>query len=159
MLCGCYIIRVKWILIIVSREKNFLPPWQQQRRQLLVITQLDIAVRSLFFFFFARSLIMLSVHIHEFREVTKSYPSSSSGMLFPLYRVDYYAARAKAGKTIPETGYYAVDDSGSTYIKAAPVYSAPEKLGTYEINHRKATVRKPSKSDYQAPESLLRQDN
>ncbi len=81
--------------------------------------------------------------------------------MLPLYRVDYYAARAKAGKSIPAAGQgtYAIDaNSGTTYIRPAAFYSAPEKLGTYEIKHRKATVRKPSKSDYQAPQSLILQE-
>jgi hypothetical protein len=73
----------------------------------------------------------------------------------PLYRIDFYSARAKAGKTIPDpTGGYAVDETGSTYIKADNSYFAPEKLGTYEIKHRKATSRKPSGSDYKTPDSI-----
>ena len=73
----------------------------------------------------------------------------------PLYRIDFYSARAKAGKTIPDpTGGYAVDETGNTYIKADNSYFAPEKLGTYEIKHRKATSRKPSGSDYKTPDSF-----
>lgn len=76
--------------------------------------------------------------------------------MYPLYRADFYSARAKAGKSIPEPqGGYAIDDAGTPYIKPSASYSVPDRLGTYEIKHRKATARKPSQSDYQAPEAII----
>lgn len=88
------------------------------------------------------------------RVVGEDHKDMSKMAMYPLYRGDYYSARAKAGKPIAP-GSYAVDEAGAAYIKPAASYSVPDKLGTYEINHRKATVRKPSKSDYSAPEALI----
>ncbi|XP_046450364.1 uncharacterized protein LOC124198538 isoform X2 [Daphnia pulex] len=84
--------------------------------------------------------------------------------MYPLYRADFYSARAKSGKTVTEpqsstvatsSSGYGVDEEGYTYIKPSAKYSVPDKLGAgYEVNHRKATMRKPTYSDYQAPEAL-----
>lgn len=76
--------------------------------------------------------------------------------MYPIYLGDVYSARAKAGKSIPSPqSDYAVDEAGSTYIKPSAAYFVPERLGTYEIKHRKATARKPSQSDYQTPEAII----
>lgn len=101
--------------------------------------------------------IITRTHESPFRESQKDRQHQQSPVLFPLYRVDYYAAKAGKTKMMAEDadGTYAVDASGSTYIKPAALYSVPDKLGSYEVKHRKATVRKPSKSDYQAPDSLI----
>lgn len=82
--------------------------------------------------------------------------------MYPLYRADFYSARAKSGKSVAEpqssTVGYGVDEEGYTYIKPSAKYSVPDKLGAgYEVNHRKATMRKPTYSDYQAPEALKMQ--
>lgn len=85
--------------------------------------------------------------------------------MYPLYRADFYSARAKSGKTVTEpqsstvatssSSGYGVDEEGYTYIKPSAKYSVPDKLGAgYEVNHRKATMRKPTYSDYQAPQAL-----
>jgi hypothetical protein len=90
--------------------------------------------------------------------------------MYPLYRADFYSARAKSVKsTEPQQqqqqqtdestaagGGYGVDEEGYTYIKPSAKYSIPDKLGAgYEVNHRKATMRKPTYSDYQAPDALI----
>ena len=90
--------------------------------------------------------------------------------MYPLYRADFYSARAKSVKsTVTEPqqqqqtdestaagGGYGVDEEGFTYIKPSAKYSIPDKLGAgYEVNHRKATMRKPTYSDYQAPDALI----
>lgn len=106
--------------------------------------------------------------ITESTLVTESTPSNNyesrpdySVPMYPLYRADVYSARAKSGKSMlqqvatPQTSGYAVDEAGTTYIKPSAAYSVPDQLGTYEINHRKATARKPSQSDYQAPQALI----
>lgn len=76
--------------------------------------------------------------------------------MYPLYRSDYYSAKVKSGKPIQKSsGGYAVDEAGETYIKPAAMYYVPERLGVgYDVDHRKGTMRRPAKSDYQAPERL-----
>jgi hypothetical protein len=78
--------------------------------------------------------------------------------MYPLYRADFYSARAKSVKSVtePQSSSLGVDEEGFTYIKPSAKYSVPDKLGAgYEVNHRKATMRKPTYSDYQAPEALI----
>ena len=90
--------------------------------------------------------------------------------MYPLYRADFYSARAKSVKsTVTEPQQqqqtdestaagvgYGVDEEGFTYIKPSAKYSIPDKLGAgYEVNHRKATIRKPTYSDYQDPDALI----
>ena len=76
----------------------------------------------------------------------------------PLYRIDFYSARAKSGLglTTPEP-YGAAEelDAGVVYIKPASDLAVPDQLGTYDVDHRKAAARHPSNSDYQAPASIL----
>ncbi|KZS12383.1 Uncharacterized protein APZ42_022473 [Daphnia magna] len=89
-------------------------------------------------------------------EVDYAHKPDYSVPMYPLYRADFYSARAKAGKSVAQTqDNYGVDEEGYTYIKPSAKYSIPDKLGSYEINHRKATARKPMVSDYQAPEALI----
>lgn len=91
-------------------------------------------------------------------EVDYAHKPDYSVPMYPLYRADFYSARAKAaaGKSVTQSqDNYGVDDEGYTYIKPSAKYSIPDKLGSYEINHRKATVRKPTLSDYQAPEAII----
>jgi len=92
-------------------------------------------------------------------QVSAEIPAEVDGDYgMPLYRIDFYSARAKSGLglTTPEP-YGAAEelDAGVVYIKPASDLAVPDQLGTYDVDHRKAAARHPSNSDYQAPASIL----
>ena len=84
-------------------------------------------------------------------ETTVAPPVTTTAAQFdygsPLYRIDYYSARAKSsGYTTPEPygDEDKIDRESASYIKPAESLAIPERLGTYDVVHRKATARKPS---------------
>ena len=68
-----------------------------------------------------------------------------------LYLSDYLRGRSKIGYTTADPYEDRAGAESLRYFKAAAKYSAPDNLGTYEVNHRKATARKPLRSEYEAP--------
>ena len=77
----------------------------------------------------------------------------------PLFRIDMRASKASKQQNKPNgrSVEVAADDE-IDYIRPAAMYSAPEKLGSYVVDHRKGASRKPSSSDYLVPESIRNQE-
>jgi len=82
--------------------------------------------------------------------------------MLPIYRIDMRSSKARemSAESKLETMGLAKDavDAVIDYIRPSAFYSAPEKLGSYVVDHRKGAKRKPSSSDYLVPQSILNEN-
>ena len=104
-------------------------------------------------------LLVLTFDVVQVTEPSVVADANYGDYTFPLYRIDMRASKASNSQNKPNgRSVEVIDDAEIDYIRPAAMYSAPEKLGSYVVDHRKGASRKPSNSDYLVPESIRNQN-